>query len=200
MGGGLLPVAVKNNKSFFLFGLENELDDTPGWADFGGGHEEGETTLDTAIREGGEEINGFLGTGDRLRTRVKQNKVATVAYKTYSTYIFKMDYDEKLPVYYKNNYEFFSRYLPHVKHKKDNGLLEKAKIRWFSFEDLKREKTSFRSFYQNIVDLILKQEKMITDKMRQSNKTKTKTRIRKSKKTHQGHKKHNTVKNKKKKQ
>ena len=113
-----------------------------------------------------------------------------------------MEYDEKLPVYYKNNYEFFSRYLPHVKHKKDNGLLEKAKIRWFSFEDLKREKTSFRSFYQNIVDLILKQEKMITDKMIQSKKTKTKTktRIRKSKKTHQGHKKHNTVKNKKKKQ
>lgn len=178
MGGGLLPVAIKNNKPYFLFGLENELDDTPGWADFGGGHEEGETTLDTAIREGGEEINGFLGTGDRLRTRVKQNKVATVAYKTYSTYIFKMDYDEKLPVYYKNNYEFFSRYLPHVKHKKDNGLLEKAKIRWFSFEDLKREKTSFRNFYQNIVDLIIKQEKMITAKMRQHGKNKSR-KIRK---------------------
>ena len=196
MGGGLLPVAVKNNKPYFLFGLENELDDTPGWADFGGGKEDGETTLDTAIREGGEEINGFLGTGDKLRTRVKQNKVATVAYKTYSTYIFKMEYDEKLPVYYKNNYEFFSRYLPHVKHKKDNGLLEKAKIRWFSIEDLKREKNSFRSFYQNIVDLILKQEKMITDKMIQSNKTKT----RRSKNTRRGRRNHNTMKNKKKKQ
>lgn len=199
MGGGLLPVAIKNNKPYFLFGLENELDDTPGWADFGGGHEAGETTLDTAIREGGEEINGFLGTGDRLRTRVKQNKVATVAYKTYSTYIFKMDYDEKLQVYYKNNYEFFSRYLPHVKHKKDNGLLEKAKIRWFSFEDLKREKSSFRSFYQNIVELILKQEKMITDKMRQSKKTKIrKNKMEtKSKKIHHGHKKQKTMKNNK---
>lgn len=196
MGGGLLPVAIKNNKPYFLFGLENELDDTPGWADFGGGHEAGETTLDTAIREGGEEINGFLGTGDRLRTRVKQNKVATVAYKTYSTYIFKMDYDEKLPVYYKNNYEFFSRYLPHVKHKKDNGLLEKAKIRWFSFEDLKREKTSFRSFYQNIVELILKQEKMITDKIKQYGKKqsrKTKKGTKMKKKQH-GHRNHKTMK------
>jgi 8-oxo-dGTP pyrophosphatase MutT (NUDIX family) len=165
MGGGLLPVAIKNNKPYFLFGLENELDDTPGWADFGGGHEVGETTLDTAIREGGEEINGFLGIGDKLRKRVKKNKIATVAFKTYSTYMFMIDYDDNLPVYYKNNYEFFSQYLPHVKHKKDNGLLEKAKIRWFSFEDLKREKKEFRSFYQNIVDLIIHQEESITTKL-----------------------------------
>ena len=76
-----------------------------------------------------------------------------------------MDYDEKLPYYYKNNYEFFSRYLPHVKHKKDNGLLEKAKIKWFSYEELKKDKKEFRSFYQNIVDLIIKQEKIITNKL-----------------------------------
>jgi hypothetical protein len=110
-----------------------------------------------------------------------------------------MDYDEKLPVYYKNNYEFFSRYLPHVKHKKDNGLLEKAKIRWFSFEDLKRERTSFRSFYQNIVDLIIKQEKQITEKMiivkmKQTNPVK----VNKSKKVKHGYRNHNTRKNKKK--
>ena len=89
-----------------------------------------------------------------------------------------MDFDENLPQYYKNNYEFFSRYLPHVKHKKDNGLLEKAKIKWFTFEELKKEKKSFRSFYQNIVDLILKQEKHITNKMRIKEKT------RKHKKSH----------------
>lgn len=107
MGGGLLPIAIKNNKPYFLFGLENELDDTPGWADFGGGNEVGESTLDTAIREGGEEINGFLGIGDKLRKRVKKNKIATLAFKTYSTYIFMIDYDDNLPIYYKNNYEFF---------------------------------------------------------------------------------------------
>ena len=103
-----------------------------------------------------------------------------------------MDYDEKLPFYYKNNYEFFSRYLPHVKHKKDNGLLEKSKIKWFTFDELKTEKKNFRSFYQNIVDLILKQEKEITMKMnhvlnrrskqnksKQPNKTRRIKRIRK---------------------
>ncbi len=172
MGGGILPVAIKNDKVFFLFGKENELDDTPGWADFGGGHEAGETHFDTALREGSEEINGFLGSAEQLRKRVKKNKITTIKFKEYTTYVFKMDFDENLPTYYKNNYEFFSRYLPHVKHKKDNGLLEKEKIRWFSYEELKKEKKSFRSFYQNIVDLIIKEEKHVSNKLKQHSHTK----------------------------
>jgi len=188
MGGGILPVAIKNDKLYFLFGKENELDDTPGWADFGGGHEEGETPFDTALREGSEEINGFLGSAEQLRKRVKQNKVATIKFKEYTTYIFKMDFDENLPTYYKNNYEFFSRYLPHVKHKKDNGLLEKSKIKWFSYEELKRDKKEFRSFYQNIVDLILKQKDNITGKLIKQVKTrkhreKLKKKLNKTKKS-----------------
>ena len=82
-----------------------------------------------------------------------------------------MDHDENLPMYYKNNYEFFCRYLPHVKHKKDNGLLEKSKIRWFSYDELKSDKKEFRSFYQHIVELIIKQEKEITGKMKNKEQT-----------------------------
>ena len=186
MGGGILPVAIKNDKIYFLFGKENELDDTPGWADFGGGHEEGETHFDTALREGSEEINGFLGSAEQLRKRVKQNKIVTIKFKEYTTFIFKMDFDENLPTYYKNNYEFFSRYLPHVKHKKDNGLLEKAKIKWFSYDELKDKKKEFRSFYQNIVELIIKQQSNISGKLLSSNKFTRKQNhkgIRKSKKS-----------------
>jgi len=183
MGGGILPVSIKNNKLYFLFGKENELDDTPGWADFGGGHEPGETHFDTALREGSEEINGFLGSAEQLRKRVKQNKIATIKFKEYTTYIFKMDYDERLPTYYKNNYEFFSRYLPHVKHKKDNGLLEKAKIGWFSFDDLKKEKKEFRNFYQNIVDMIIKKEDEITNKFQAKEKEHTRRHREKRNKT-----------------
>jgi 8-oxo-dGTP pyrophosphatase MutT (NUDIX family) len=171
-GGGLLPTAIKNNKLYFLFGLENELDDTPGWADFGGGAEEGETVLDTAIREGGEEINGMLGYGEKLKKRVKQNKIANIVFKTYTTFIFKTDYDANLPSYYKNNYEFFSKYLPEVKAKLDNGLLEKSKIRWFSIDELKTERNTFRSFYQHIVDLIIKQYSFLLQKMKAKESTK----------------------------
>lgn len=195
MGGGILPVSIKNNKIYFLFGKENELDDTPGWADFGGGKEEGESHLDTALREGSEEINGFLGSAEKLRSIVKKNRISTIKFKDYTTYIFKMDYDEKLPYYYKNNYEFFSRYLPHVKHKLDNGLLEKAKIKWFSFDELKKEKKEFRSFYQNIVDLIIKKEKIIKQKMRIHQKTKKNKQVTRKNKLKLKHKK--TRRNKK---
>ena len=194
-GGGILPVAIKNGQVHFLFGKENELDDTPGWADFGGGAEDGESSFDTALREGSEEINGFLGSVEQLRKEVKKHKIHTVQFKTYTTYIYLMDYDAKLPFYYRNNYEFFSRYLPHVKHKKDNGLLEKSKIRWFSYDELKKEKKNFRSFYQNIVDLILKRQDEITNKIhnkennKENNKKKTlrkqksnKSKTRKNKK------------------
>ena len=194
-GGGILPVAIKNGQIHFLFGKENELDDTPGWADFGGGAEDGESSFDTALREGSEEINGFLGSAEQLRKEVKKHKIHTVQFKTYTTYIYLMDYDAKLPFYYRNNYEFFSRYLPHVKHKKDNGLLEKSKIRWFSYDELKKEKKNFRSFYQNIVDLILKRQDEITNKIhnkennKENNKKKTlrkqksnKSKTRKNKK------------------
>ena len=184
-GGGILPVAIKNGQVHFLFGKENELDDTPGWADFGGGAEDGESSFDTALREGSEEINGILGSAEQLRKQVKKDKISTLQFKTYTTYIYMMDYDAKLPFYYKNNYDFFSRYLPHVKHKKDNGLLEKAKIRWFSFDELKKDKKNFRSFYQNIVDLILKKEKDITEKVfrkeKKKNKGNVKTRTHKEK-------------------
>ena len=194
-GGGILPVAIKNGQVHFLFGKENELDDTPGWADFGGGAEDGESSFDTALREGSEEINGFLGSAEQLRKEVKKHKIHTVQFKTYTTYIYMMDYDAKLPFYYRNNYEFFSRYLPHVKHKKDNGLLEKSKIRWFSYDELKKERKNFRSFYQNIVDLILKRQDEITNKIhnkennKENNKKKTlrkqksnKSKTRKNKK------------------
>ena len=179
-GGGILPVAIKNGQVHFLFGKENELDDTPGWADFGGGAEDGESSFDTALREGSEEINGFLGSAEQLRKEVKKHKISTLQFKTYTTYIYMMDYDAKLPFYYKNNYEFFSRYLPHVKHKKDNGLLEKSKIRWFSYDELKKERKNFRSFYQNIVDLILKRQDEITNKIHNKENNKKKT-LRKQK-------------------
>ena len=92
-----------------------------------------------------------------------------------------------------NNYEFFSRYLPHVKHKRDNGLLEKAKIRWFTFDELKSKKKEFRSFYQNIVDLILKEEKQINSKMKIQLKNEKKRATKRRNKI-----KHNRTKNNKK--
>jgi hypothetical protein len=48
VGAGLLPAAVHKGVIYLLFGRENELNDTPGWADFGGGSKANETPLDVA--------------------------------------------------------------------------------------------------------------------------------------------------------
>jgi hypothetical protein len=162
MGGGILPVAKHNGKIYFLFGKE-AFDDSgqTGWADFGGGKEpEDKNVFETAVREGAEELNGFLGSGKTLMNRVKNNMVHVEKTKHYTVYIFSMDYNKDLPVFYNNHYRFFSQKLPDVK-REHNGLLEKSHIKWYTFADLRREKKGFRRFYQEIIDRILDKQYII---------------------------------------
>ena len=71
-GSSILPVAIHKGKLYFLFGKENSLEDSaPGFSDFGGGIESGETAYQTAIREGSEELTGFLGTPFQIRKHIK---------------------------------------------------------------------------------------------------------------------------------
>mgnify|MGYP005661278921 FL=1 len=62
VAGSILPMAIHNNKLYFLFGKENPLEKSAkGWSDFGGRLENSETPFSAAIREGSEELTGFLG-------------------------------------------------------------------------------------------------------------------------------------------
>ena len=72
MGAGILPVSFHKGKLYFLFGKENKYADTPGWSDFGGGIDAGETPLDTVIREAQEETTGFLGGDKEIRAWLKR--------------------------------------------------------------------------------------------------------------------------------
>ena len=57
MGAGVLPTTILNGKLYFLFGKENQYEDSaPGFSDFGGGTDNNEKFLETAVREGGEEL------------------------------------------------------------------------------------------------------------------------------------------------
>ena len=165
VGAGLLPAAVHKGEIYLLFGRENELNDTPGWADFGGGTKRNETILEAATREGSEELNGLLGSQTTLKKVAVRRKIAELKFKTYTTIVFKTEYDEKLEEYYSNNYRFFEKYLPAAKKNPHNGLLEKAEIRWFSFADLRKNRSKFRPFYRNMVDMILEHEEHITRKL-----------------------------------
>jgi 8-oxo-dGTP pyrophosphatase MutT (NUDIX family) len=165
VGAGLLPAAVHKGTIYLLFGRENELNDTPGWADFGGGSKPNETPLDVATREGSEELNGLLGSQSQLKKIAIRNKIAELLYHSYTTIVFKTDYDERLEDYYLNNYRFFEKYLPGAKKNPHNGLLEKAEIKWFTFAELRKNRGKFRAFYRNMVDVILEHEAEITSKL-----------------------------------
>ena len=159
MGGSILPVTLHNGIIYFLFGKERDIDENPGWSDFGGGTDKGETFIQTAIREGGEELTGFLGSDSDIKRMLTKYGTYNIDYNseghtTYRCHIFPMDYDDKLPLYYNNNQEFLQKRLD-PKVIRDTKIFEKTQIKWFSFDDIKKHHNEFRSFYKNIVHLIL---------------------------------------------
>ena len=88
---------------------------------------------------------------------------------TYRCHIFPFsaEYFSSLPHFYNNNQRFLQKQLdPNVI--RDTKIFEKTQIKWFSFDDMKKEKNEFRSFYQNIVDLILSQQYQIESFIRKS--------------------------------
>jgi len=183
MGGGALPVAYnkRNKKVYLLFGKENEYlnKDSPGWSDFGGGEKSGESALDTALREGCEELNGFFGCEGDIKRLVKENLVISLNHERYTTFLFQIDYDENLPIYFNNNYKFLKNHVNDLVRHSTNGLFEKSNIKWMTFDDMRKERNTFRSYYRNVVDVILENENDITsklqDKKKRSRIIKTKT-------------------------
>lgn len=181
MGGSILPTTLHNGKIYFLFGKERDIDENPGWSDFGGGTDKGETFIQTAIREGGEELTGFLGSNNDLKKKLNKYGTFHIDYKSegYSTYrchIFPMEYDHLLPHYYNNNQSFLQKKLD-PKIIKNTKIFEKTQIKWFSFDDIMKHHNEFRSFYKNIVDLILGNKSTIEEFIRSSlGKKKKKTR------------------------
>jgi 8-oxo-dGTP pyrophosphatase MutT (NUDIX family) len=159
MGGSILPVTILNNQVYFLFGKEREIDENPGWSDFGGGTDKGETLFQTAIREGSEELTGFLGDPQDIKKLLNKYGTFNIDFKsqghtTYRCHVFPMVYDDKLTYYYNNNQRFLQKKLD-PKIIKDSKIFEKTQIKWFSFDQIKKNHNEFRSFYQNVVDLIM---------------------------------------------
>ena len=166
MGAGILPTTIHNGKLYFLFGKEGKYEDSaPGFSDFGGGTDNNETFLETAVREAGEEFTGFLGNDNDIRKMLNKYGTYNIDYKsdghnTYRMHIFPFKYNEWLPHYYNNNQRFLQKRLP-PKVFKTTKIFEKAEIRWVSVDDLKQMRPQFRSYFQNIVDMMLNQKESI---------------------------------------
>ena len=184
MGAGILPATLHNGQLTFLFGKENQYEDSaPGFSDFGGGTDNNETYLQTAIREGGEELTGFLGSDADLKKKLKKYGTYNIDHKsnshnTYRMHIFPMDYDPKLPFYYNNNQQFIQKRLdPHII--QETKIFEKAEIRWISVNDLQKMRNQFRPYFRNIIDDVCEQQKKIKQFIETSLKKGTKKRTQK---------------------
>jgi len=167
MGAGILPICIYNSKLLFLFGKDRLMNT---WSDFGGKAENGETEFDTAIREGAEELNGFLGDGLKLANLVKSNNLLTINYDKYKIFVFLINFDKNLPIYFNNNNNFMVNKLSLSNNNNTfivsnklsyssnhNGLFEKSEIKWFTCNDLKLHRDKFRLFYRPILDIIIKE-------------------------------------------
>jgi len=159
MGSGVLPTTIHKGKLYLLFGKENEYEDfQDGFSDFGGGTDNNESFLETAVREGTEEITGFLGSFEDVRKMLKKHGTYNIDYNsethsTYRTHIFPIEYDSQLPYYYNNNQRFLQKKLD-PKVIRESKIFEKAEIRWICADDLMKMRSKFRKFYQNIVTTI----------------------------------------------
>jgi len=165
MGAGILPTTIHKGKLYFLFGKENEYEDSAkGFSDFGGGTDNNETYLETAIREGTEELTGFLGSQKDLKKILKRGTYnidyKSESHSTYRMHIFPMVYDDKLPMYYNNNHKFLKSYLD-KNILKETKIFEKEEIRWVCIDDLDKMKPQFRNYFQNIIEIILEQREKI---------------------------------------
>jgi len=172
MGAGVLPATLRKGKLWFLFGKENQFEKSaPGFSDFGGGPEGNETPLQTAIREGGEELTGFLGTDAELGALMRKHGTYVVDSPEikYTTHIFFMAYDPYLERYYNNNQKFIQRRLdPAVI--KSSKIFEKAEIRWVCIDELSqaRMRSHFRPFYLTMIDTIIREQNGIRKLLRKS--------------------------------
>ena len=155
MGGGVLPVAIHKGKLYFLFSREyiNSKDDGGLWSDFGGSKDNDETYFETALREGYEESDKIIGSKNNIKKLMK-NSLQQITINGYRTYVVLINYDKDLPKKFRNKFLYIKENKPHLLCKK--GLYEKDMIKWYSYQDIKKNFNKFRPFYKNIVRTILK--------------------------------------------
>jgi len=159
MGGGILPVTIVKGTIFFLLGRErsNNL-----WCDFGGSSLHRESSFHTAIREGYEELDGFLGDEDVLRKKVNNNYVNCFSTKhnRYTSYLFKMEFEEMkhfIPCF--NNHQIFITKNKLIK--PVDSFYEKSEIKLFSYKDLEKNLHVIRPYYRTVVQQLVENKETI---------------------------------------
>jgi len=168
MGAGIVPVGIKKGEIVFLFGKENKYNSIQGFSDFGGGKEKNETNIQTATREGAEELMGFIGNQNKIKKLLKMGTFS-IKENNYEMFLFFFPYDDKLPYYFNNSMSFFENFLPDEEIEKKT-CFEKSFIRWMTLNDMIKNKSKFRFFIRKHIDTI-KEKKNEIEKFIKSQQT-----------------------------
>lgn len=139
MGGGILPIAKKNNEYYVLLSRESvDIDwkDAGKWSDFGGSKENNETEYETAIREGTEETSGLYGTKLDIKNLIDNCTEHIISINNYSSYLVRVKYNPMLPYRFNKIYREALKKTPNLVYEQ-NGMYEKDKIRWINVNELK---------------------------------------------------------------
>ena len=163
VAGSILPVSLNEKGELcFLFGKENPMEDSAkGFSDFGGRLEKNESPFQGALREGSEELTGFLGNEKQLRKLIKNNGgFHRIVVTTYHIHVFYIDYDKNLPLYYNNNHKYLWNKMD-KNMLNDSRLFEKIEIQWFNESQMKLRKKDFRHFYREMIDVLLDEKNKI---------------------------------------
>jgi 8-oxo-dGTP pyrophosphatase MutT (NUDIX family) len=160
MGAGILPTSIYKGKLYFLFGKENKYADTPGWSDFGGGTDNNETFLQTAMREGSEELTGFLGDKSSIKSLLSKSFYYLDNKPSYRMFLLPYQYDPMLPFYYNNNHKYIEEKLDKEIIKKSK-IFEKCEIKWVCIDDLNKMKNKVRSYFKDTIDKLIEEREEI---------------------------------------
>ena len=158
-GAGILPVAIKNNKYYFLLGRERlypHYSESNQWGDFGGKKNKNEDIADTAIRECYEETMGVLGDNKKIKTLLNNNLLFKISINNYLCYVILIKYDTSCVDYFNKFYKYiYTQDKKYLKTYSNNGLFEKDKIQWISLETLLHIKDGDKIKLRRLFKLIL---------------------------------------------
>ena len=148
---GVLPfsINVKTKEIYFLLGQEAKVpgwSESEKWSDFGGSpKDEYEDPLISASREFYEESMGIFGCESTIRNKlVSVGKPIHLTSSNAVIYLLPIDYDEELPKYYNNIYNYLTKcakdhpkwkgfqYIPSC----PEGYYEKIAMKWITKSEL----------------------------------------------------------------
>lgn len=122
---GIIPFMIHNNTTYLLMGLSKEKH--PAWADLGGRAEKDETTLETALREFGEESRYVLPVDlNRLQKVIITSKTNNGIIPDQVILLVQID-----PTHHSLNInDYFQQTVPKTKYEDEMRLLQ-----WIPYND-----------------------------------------------------------------